>query len=296
MTGVKVGVTLPQFTDDPSRLKDAAQEIEGLGFDSMWLFDHLWPLSGGKDRPIFESWTTLSYLAAATKRITLGTLVTRSSLRQPALLAKMASTVAAIAQERLIVGIGSGDRLSKDENDAFGIDYFADEDRIDQLRSTVEAVVNYLRLDEVTLEDDFLNLRSLPASPPVTVPPPVWVGGRSDDALEIAAVLADGWNGWGGTPSRFAEDAGTVTEMAEGRALELSWGGLLVLRETQAEAEAALGDRDPDEHVAGDPGAVAKRLGEYVACGATHLVLTPAGGWNIDSIRLLASEVRPQLG
>lgn len=292
---VKLGVTLPQFTDDPVRIKDAVQEVEGLGIDSMWLFDHLWPLSGGKERPIFEAWTTLSFIAAVTERASIGTLVTRSSLRHPALLAKMAATVAAIAPGRLIVGIGSGDDLSREENEAFGIEYFSSDDRIDQMRSVVEAVVNHVRLPEVTLDDDFVHLDALPTSPTPVSPPPVWVGGRSDDTLEIAATLADGWNGWGGSPGRFAADAGTVVEMASERPVELSWGGQLVLRPTQEEAEEALGNRDPSDHVAGDPDRVAARLNGYVEGGATHLILTPTGRWDIGDVRLLAEEVRPLL-
>ena len=82
----------------------------------------------------------------------------------------------------------------------------------------------------------------------------VWVGGRSDDTLEIAATLADGWNGWAGTPERFAQDAGNVLEMAGDRPLELSWGGLLVLRASDAEAESALEGGAPGDRVVGGPG------------------------------------------
>ncbi|MGI8774727.1 MAG: LLM class flavin-dependent oxidoreductase [Actinomycetota bacterium] len=295
MSSVKLGVTLPQFSDDPARLTDAVQAIEGMDLDSVWVFDHLWPLSGGKERPIFEAWTTLAWLASITERVSVGTLVSRSSLRHPALLAKMAATVASIAPDRVIVGIGSGDDLSRDENEAFGIQYFESDDRIDQLRSVVEAVVNHLRLDKVTLEDDFVHLNGLPTSPMPAIPPPVWVGGRSDDTLEIAATLADGWNGWGGTASRFAEDAGTVVEMAGERPLELSWGGQLVLRQTQGAAEEALGKHDPDQHVTGDPESVGARLNGYIDAGATHLILTPAGRWDLDTVELLAAEVRPLL-
>ena len=94
MSELKLGVTLPQFTAEPAQVVDAALRAESLGLDSSWVFDHLWPLSGGKERPALEAWTTLAYLAAATSRIDLGTLVTRSTLRQPAVLAKMAATVA----------------------------------------------------------------------------------------------------------------------------------------------------------------------------------------------------------
>src|ERR671915_1147412 len=121
MTTPLLGATLPQFTDDGHAFVEAAQRAESLGLDSVWLFDHMWPLTGGKTRPVIESWTALAHLAAATSRITVGTLVTRSTLRHPLLLAKMAATVGAIAPGRVIVGIGSGDEQSRNENEAFGL-------------------------------------------------------------------------------------------------------------------------------------------------------------------------------
>jgi alkanesulfonate monooxygenase SsuD/methylene tetrahydromethanopterin reductase-like flavin-dependent oxidoreductase (luciferase family) len=133
MTGVRLGVTLPQFTGDPSKLLDGARRAEDAGLDSVWLFDHLWPLTGGKSRSMFECWTSLAYIAAVTKRVTVGTLVSRSSMRHPVLLAKMAATVHAIAPGRLVVGIGSGDEASRPENDSVGLPYYPGRERTDQL-------------------------------------------------------------------------------------------------------------------------------------------------------------------
>jgi alkanesulfonate monooxygenase SsuD/methylene tetrahydromethanopterin reductase-like flavin-dependent oxidoreductase (luciferase family) len=295
MANVKVGVTLPQFSGDPERFADGAGAAEELGLDSLWVFDHLWPLTGGKERPAYEGWTSLAWLASATSRIQVGTLVTRSSLRHPALLGKMAATVGEIAPGRVTVGIGSGDEMSRDENEAFGIPYYEGEDRIDQLRSAVETVVNYLHRDRFSLEDDFASITDLPTSPSPSPVPSVWIGGRSDDALEVAATLADGWNGWAGTPERFAEDAGNLLEMSEGRPVELSWGGVLVLRSTDAEAETALEGASPRGKIVGGPATVARRLRAFVDAGARHLILTFAGRWDTDGLELLAREVVPRL-
>jgi alkanesulfonate monooxygenase SsuD/methylene tetrahydromethanopterin reductase-like flavin-dependent oxidoreductase (luciferase family) len=286
---MKVGVTLPQFTDDRARFDAGVAMAQQAGFDSIWVFDHLWPLSGGKQRPILESWTTLAYLATSTRDVGIGTLVTRSTLRHPALLAKMAATVAEIAPGRVTVAIGSGDEASREENEAFGLPYHAGEDRIDQLRECVECVVRCLGEDEVTMDNDFVTLDRLPTSPKPIAPPAVWVAGRSGDAIEIAGTLADGWNGWGGDAARFAQDAGTVLEFAGDRPVEVTWGGLVSLEDS--------GPRRPGDGggpIAGSPAAIAEALAGFAEAGATHLIVTPSGRWE-RSIEALGSEILPSL-
>jgi alkanesulfonate monooxygenase SsuD/methylene tetrahydromethanopterin reductase-like flavin-dependent oxidoreductase (luciferase family) len=286
---MKIGITLAQFTDDRSRFDSSVSAAEQAGFDSIWLFDHLWPLSGGKQRPILESWTTLSYLAAATRDIGVGTLVTRSTLRHPAVLAKMAANVSEIAPGRLTVAIGSGDEASRGENEAFGLPYHADEDRIDQLRAYVECVVRCLHEKEVTMDDDFVTVESLQTSPRPQIPPPVWVAGRSDDAIEVAATLADGWNGWGGDVARFTQDAGTVLGLAGDRPVEVTWGGLISL-----EGSGSKRSGDASEALTGSPAGIAEALAGFAEAGATHLIVTPMGRWE-DAVEALATEIVPLL-
>lgn len=287
-------MTLPQFTGDADRFRRAVHLAEDSGLDSIWLFDHLWPLSGGKERSILECWTSLAYIASITDRIGIGTLVTRSTLRHPVLLAKMIATVASVAPGRLTVTVGSGGEASRAENEAFGIEYYAKDERIEQLRSTVEIVRYFLDGGTVDHHDSFADVTDLPASPVAAERPAVWVGGRADDTLEIAATRADGWNGWGGTPERFAQDAGSVLAYAGDRPVELTWGGLVVLDETDAKAAGRAKDRS-DDAIVGGPETVAEALGGFAATGATHLIVTPAGPWNETTVDLLATEVAPRL-
>jgi alkanesulfonate monooxygenase SsuD/methylene tetrahydromethanopterin reductase-like flavin-dependent oxidoreductase (luciferase family) len=288
-----LGVTLPQFADDADRLRSALRAVEQSGLDSVWFFDHLWPLGGDKQKPIMECFTTLAFAASFTERVRIGTLVARSSLRHPVVLAKMAATIASIAPGRLTLAIGSGDRASKAENDAFGLPYWDGEERIDQLRSTVEVVRAFFDPGPVTHRDGFVAVEDLPPSPRPPEPPVLWVGGRAGDTLEIAAT-ADGWNGWGGTPERFAQDAQTVLGFAAGRPLELSWGGQVVLEPTDAAAREAARGKDPDA-VAGSPDTVAARLREIHEAGAAHLIVAFGGRWTEERLRVLTEEVRPLL-
>jgi alkanesulfonate monooxygenase SsuD/methylene tetrahydromethanopterin reductase-like flavin-dependent oxidoreductase (luciferase family) len=295
VSDVLLGVTLPQFTGDRQRFIDGARRAEAAGLDSIWVFDHLWPLSGGKDRPIIEAWTAVSYLAGVTTRVRVGTLVTRSSLRHPALLAKMVATVASIAPGRLIVALGSGDAASKGENEAFGLDYFDADRRVDQLTSTVRLVRSFLHESAVSQVDGHVAVSDLPTSPP-SASAPLWVAGRSDEVLDAAGRLADGWNGWGGTPDDFARDAATVIEAAAGRAVELTWGGLVALDETDAAARAKLGSSaERDDWVVGGPHAVAGHLAAMRDAGARHLICTFNDAGRPGAYELLADAVRPLL-
>jgi alkanesulfonate monooxygenase SsuD/methylene tetrahydromethanopterin reductase-like flavin-dependent oxidoreductase (luciferase family) len=273
MKQIMVGVSLPQFTDDPHKLIDGVRRAEAAGLDSIWVFDHLWPFGGPHERPVFECWSTLAWLAAITESIRIGTLVTRSSLRHPALLAKMAATVGEIAPGRLTVGIGSGDHLSRAENEAFGIPYYPGDERIDQLVSTVKLLRRYLNEVRVSHHDDFASIDSLPASPRPDPPPLIWVGGRSEQVLEVAGTNADGWNGWGGTPEVFAADSQLVLEYARDRAVELSWGGQVIFGDTDRDAADNLGSRNPKHYLVGAPETVAAKLLRFVEAGARHVII-----------------------
>jgi alkanesulfonate monooxygenase SsuD/methylene tetrahydromethanopterin reductase-like flavin-dependent oxidoreductase (luciferase family) len=292
---VSFGVTLPQFTDDPERFIAGALRAERAGFDSVWVFDHLWPLSGGRERPVLESWSSLAYLASATERITLGTLVTRSSLRHPALLAKMVATVAAMAPGRLVCALGSGDKLSAQENMAFGLPYFDGPDRINQLASTMEIVTTYSSEGLVEHIDGFAHLDHLPTSPLPDPAPEVWIGGWSRRTLVLAGEGADGWNGWGTNPARFERAARTVTHAASGRSIELSWAGQVLLESGEAEARAKLGDRDPATFLMGSPRTVTTQLEPFVEAGATHLIVAFPDGGTAGSYELFAETVIPEL-
>jgi len=263
---VRFGVTLPQFTSDPDRFVSGALRAVEEGFDSVWVFDHLWPLGADRERPILECWTSLAWLAARTD-LHIGTLVTRSSLRHPALLAKMAATVAEIAPGRVTIAIGSGDAINRAENEAYGAPYFSGGTRVRQLISTLEVVQRYLKAGEATLDDEFVTVDGLPASPRPPQPPAVWVGGRSRELLEVAGRLADGWNGWGGDVDAFAQDAAIVKRVAGDRAFEVTWAGQVVLADT----DEAAGDH-PAGTVAGGPRRIRDVLSRLVDAGARHLI------------------------
>lgn len=321
MSECRLGVTLPQFTGDRDELLEGARRAEAAGLDSVWLFDHLWPLppqrreggapvgasaqgeaAGGrrtKDVPFLEAWTTLAYLAAATRSITIGTLVTRSSLRHPAVLAKMAATAAAIAPGRIIVGIGSGDLKSRTENEAYGIPYWSGAARREQLISTVEILRDFfeaaISAGTVTRDDGFARLENLPPSPRPPEAPRLWAGGNSEWVAELAGRAADGWNAWGVPLHTFARSAARATAAAAGRPIELSWAGGVVLGTSEDDARRRLGDRNPTELLVGAPEGIADSFRALAGAGANHLIASLPSPVDPDCIELLAAEVKPLL-
>jgi alkanesulfonate monooxygenase SsuD/methylene tetrahydromethanopterin reductase-like flavin-dependent oxidoreductase (luciferase family) len=249
----RIGVTLPQFSGDISRLRSAVGRAVGAGLDSLWVFDHMWPL-GQKTRPILECWSTVAFLASYTTDVGIGTLVTRSTLRNPALLARMAATVARMAPGRLTIGIGSGDEESRAENHAAGVPYYSGAARFSQLAETVDVLRSHLRSEDLSV--------------------PVWVGGRSRGAREVAAAHADGWNCWAAPPGAFAAEAAEVQAAAREGRFDVTWGGLFVAAEDDAAARAVLGHQDPTPYLVGGPDVVAERLAALADAGATHIIAT----------------------
>lgn len=294
MSDVRVGVTLPQFTDDARVFTEGARRAEDLGFDSLWVFDHLWPLRA-KGRPILEGWTSLAWLAEQTDEATIGTLVTRSSLRHPAVLARMAATVAGIAPGRVCVALGSGDHMSSAENLAFGLPYWSGDDRMDQLASTVEVLHRSRDGDAVAFADDFAELRDMPPAPgPLDYS--IWVAGRSVAALDIAGRLADGWNAWAASPDELAHATAALRKVSGDRKIELTWGGQVVVAETDEAAHDRLGARNPAHFVTGGPETVGRYLRSLVDAGIDHLVLATPFASDPRSYELLAGPVRAAAG
>lgn len=268
---MRLGVTLPQFTGDPGVFADGARRAEDEGFDSAWVFDHLWPL-GARKRPILEGWSALAYLASATRRISIGTLVTRSTLRPPAVLAHMADTVADQAPGRVVVAVGSGDELSRPENEAFGLPYHSGRRRTEQLVATLRALVDH---------------RGAKGGPSV------WAAGWSASTLAAAGGFCDGWNGWMEGPERFERAVESIREAAAGRRVELTWGAQVIVGRTREDAEARLGARDPRHYVHGGPDEVAAHIGTFAKAGCDHVIAALPDAADPAAWRALAAALAP---
>jgi alkanesulfonate monooxygenase SsuD/methylene tetrahydromethanopterin reductase-like flavin-dependent oxidoreductase (luciferase family) len=173
-----------------------------------WLFDHLMPIAGDPNGPIYEGWTLLSALAAQTQRLRLGLLVTSNRFRPPAMLAKIATTVDIVSGGRLDFGIGAGSRPSipwaRREYEAHGLPY---DDFAHSVGSLAEActVIRRLWTEDKPFDFDgtYIRLTGAFGNPkPVQRPhPPIVIGGRSTATLRVVAEHADVWNAIGRNPT-----------------------------------------------------------------------------------------------
>ena len=199
----KFGVFLPfyAFQSKPNeyyaQLKTVVLECERLGYDSVWLDDHLMY----KDSAILECWTTLSALAASTSKIRLGTMVTCNAHHNPALLAKTAATLDIMSNGRLEFGIGSG--IQEAEHLAYGLDFPKPTVRIAQLEEALEVIRRLWSYQKATYQGKYYTLKDAVCEPkPQQKPrPPIIIGGSGEKhTLKVAAKYADRFD-WGFVPS-----------------------------------------------------------------------------------------------
>ncbi|WNZ28705.1 MAG: TIGR03560 family F420-dependent LLM class oxidoreductase [Candidatus Bathyarchaeota archaeon] len=198
---IKFGVFLPfyafknkiQPTNLFNQLKSVVLNCEQLGYDSIWIDDHL--MLG--TAPILECWTTLSALAVVTKKIKLGTMVTCNSFRNPALLAKMAATFDVLSNGRLELGIGAG--VQKNEHNAYGFTFSSSKERIQRLNESVEIIKKLWTKEQASYQGKHYKINNAVCEPkPQQKPhPPIIIGGGGDKlTLKITARLADRYD-WG---------------------------------------------------------------------------------------------------
>jgi F420-dependent oxidoreductase-like protein len=172
-----------------------AQTLEGLGYDSVWLYDHFHTVPRTEIEPTFECWTTMAALAEATSKIRLGQLVTCALYRNPAYLAKVSSCVDVMSGGRVDVGLGAG--WKEDEFGAYGYTFPKIRERLDRMADTARILKAMWTEERATVTGKYLAVKEAVNEPkPIQKPhPPLWIGAQGEKvALRMVAELADGWN------------------------------------------------------------------------------------------------------
>jgi alkanesulfonate monooxygenase SsuD/methylene tetrahydromethanopterin reductase-like flavin-dependent oxidoreductase (luciferase family) len=310
---LKVGVLVwNQYTDWPS-LRDAAADADRLGYDSIWTWDHLYPIVGSPQGPIFEGYMALAGFAAVTQRATLGLMVGANTFRNPALTAKLATTLDHLSGGRAVLGIGGA--WFEQEHAEYGIEFGSGfGERLSWMDEATGAMRALLDGEAVTSPANgayrFKNLRLLPR--PVQERLPIMIGGSGErKTLRGVAKYADMWNAMG-----TAEKLRHKLEVLRGHCeavgrdvaeIELTVGCKPIIRSTESEArrlwEAQMAHNrtpmsdveDDDTFWVGTPEQVAQEMIDRTALGFGTYIAELAAPYDDETLERWIGEVKPMV-
>jgi alkanesulfonate monooxygenase SsuD/methylene tetrahydromethanopterin reductase-like flavin-dependent oxidoreductase (luciferase family) len=315
----------PRWTAlEPARAIDAAIEAERLGYDSIWVADHL---MHGFDDAILEGWTTLSVIAGQTSTIKLGTIHLAQPFRAPAIAAKMAASLDALSNGRLIFFYDCG--WQEAEVRAYGLDWPSEPERVARMTEGLDLIQALWSAESpLDFRGQFFSTNSARCRPgPVQQPrPPIWLGeARTAAWLDAIVPYADGWNSTPASPRNLRAKLDSLRAACEraGRdiaELELSLEIQVLVAPTEVEVKdiareiaslppskrgepladvvAALADDRPlsatiDNWLVGTPDAVVEQVRDYTALGISHFMLWFVDFPSLAGLRLFAERVRP---
>jgi len=296
-----------------SELRDTAQRVDGLGYDHLWSWDHLYPIYGDPGQPIFEGWLLLAAWAALTRRTRLGLLVGANTIRNPGLVAKTAVTVDHISGGRAILGLGGA--WHELEHRAFGIEFGTSiGQRLDWLDESAAAARQLLDGGSLTSAPGghyaFDSLRHQPV--PLQHRLPIMIGGSGEKkTLRTVARYADMWNA-SVSIEQMAHKVDVLSEhcAAVGRdisEIEFSLSVTIAIRDDQGEAErvmrtAIAHNQTPWSKVAddefviyGSPGRIAERLRPFVELGFRTVIAEQPAPYDVETLERFIGEVKPLL-
>ena len=316
---MKFGVIVPQGwrmdlvgIQDPieayETMTHVAQTAEELGYDSIWLFDHFHTVPVPTQEVTFECWTSSAALARDTKRVRIGQIVTCNSYRNPALLAKMASTVDVLSHGRLTFGIGAG--WYEHEYKAYGYEYPDDPVRLRNLREGLQIILKMWHDEEAYVEGDYYQVRGAINQPKGVQKPhiPLLIGGGGEKVtLKLVAHYADACNIGYLEPEATARKFEIMHEHCEkvGRDYHDITRTILLNCSIDERDERALERAQTAnfarntrglEHIrtrslVGTAEVIRQRLAEYEQNGAQEVILYFPAPERLESLRMFAREV-----
>ncbi|MBL6983414.1 MAG: LLM class flavin-dependent oxidoreductase [Anaerolineales bacterium] len=278
-----------------SHVQDILDKI-GNCFHSAWIPDHL--MAGKTDLP--ESFVTLSYLAGQFPELFFGTIVTCQSFRNPALLAKMASTLQQMSAGRFVLGLGAG--WNVEEYQAYGYVFPQASTRIAQMAETIQICKALWdpTQDESTFVGEYYQINQATCFPKPSLPPPLMVGGGGEKlTLQVVAQHADWWN----LPGASLDDFARKTKILEGYCQEIgrstsdirkSWMGNVSIAHTKQEAEEKMMSYDSwpgDVALLGTPVEIWDQISAYIELGVDLFILRFVDEPEVSGIELFQSHV-----
>ena len=288
---MKFGVAVPNYGKYAAKTEivKMAQIAEELGFDSIWVSDHVIipETHKGFGYVFYDPFITLSYIAAQTRKIKLGTSVIVLPYRNPVVLAKMISTLDNLSEGRIILGVGTG--WIKDEFDALGIAYEKRGEVTDEIQKVLKILWTEDNPSFKGKHYNFSNIKFLPK--PVQKPHPVlWVGGGTKKAIERSVEYGQGWHPVGLTPEELREKIPYLNSLLENHKnpdFEVS------LRRT---IEITNKDLSQEEILRGSVEKIVRGIKEYKRIGVDQLLLHFLSGTSegvFNSMKIFYQEIKP---
>ena len=289
---MRVGVQLPEVERRVGWVEYVAmaRAAEEVGFDSVWLGDHLlYRDDGREERGPWDAWSLLAGLATVTERVRIGPLVACTAFAPPALLARKAAAVQEMSGGRLVLGLGAG--WNRAEFEAFGLPF---DHRAARFVESFDVIRRLLAGETVRHAGDFMHLVNAVVLPMPETPPPLMVGSVGERVLRATLPHVDAWNCWyawfGNTPEGFAAQNDRVSELARdcGRDPgEIKRSATVFVALDDSESARPHADLTP---ITGSSATIAARLKEFDSAGVDEaiLVISPI---TEQSIRRLADVV-----
>lgn len=268
-----------------------ARTVESMGFDSLWVGDHLlYGRPGGTRRGPWEAWTTLAAVAAVTERVELGPLVACAGFHEPAMLAKLASTVDEVSGGRLVVGLGAG--WNATEFEAFGLPFA---DRVERFEEAFTIVRRLLAGEQVSFEGRHHRVVDAELLPRSARPggPPLMIGSWRPRMLAATIAHVASWNAWwtdfGNEPAGLAPLHAAVDRACEAAGrdpADVERTVAVLVAPLGPGSRAGLGHRAGVEPLSGSSDEVAERLAGFAAARIAHvqLVLDPITVASIEAL------------
>jgi probable F420-dependent oxidoreductase len=281
---VRFGVSVIPSASGRSDPVAEARHAEELGFDLVTVWDHL-----HGERPSFETWTLLTWMAASTSRISLGTNVLGLPYRSPVVLAKMAESFDRLSGGRLVLGLGAGG--SNREFAAFGLPVWSPREKVEALSEALDVIRGVWTEPSYSFEGKHFRTRAAGVEPKPTRRIPIWVGAYGPRMLALIGRVADGWIPSMAylPPKEASARMQIIQRSAEGAGRDPKH--ITVAYNVSVRVGGGPPD-DPDRMVAGPPDAVAEQLDQLVRMGFTCLNLWLSGDRGEQRERL-AREVLP---
>jgi F420-dependent oxidoreductase-like protein len=307
--GVKIGALCWNQYADWSQLREAGVRADRLGYDTLWTWDHLYPIVGDHNGPMFEAYMVLAAWAEATEKAKIGLMVGANPFRNPALVAKMITTLDHISNGRAILGIGAA--WFETEHVGLGVEFGASPgERLNWLAEAMPIMRGMLDGTQPSGEGERYPVReALNLPPPVQEHLPILIGGGGErKTLRIVARWADACNVGGGFDNvkrkdeilrRHCEEIGRDESEIE----RTTGTGTVVIRDDPAEAQRVAdeifrhngGAKTWTNQYFGPPEKIVEDLRPFLSIGFRHFIAGFPSPYDQESMERFATEVKPEL-